>query len=213
MLAGDTSPKEASEAPPRHRGWHSRGYLPHRDEAFLIQSVTFRLADSFPVKKLDQWREWIDPETGNIRTSDAQLRARIDAYLDAGHGECWLRRKEIAELVERALLHFDGERYRLLAWVIMPNHVHVIAQIIEGFDLSGIVHSWKSWTAQQANRLLGRSGPFWFREYWDRFIRDDAHRDSAIAYVENNPVKAGLVAEKADWLWGSAARRRNEDKH
>lgn len=185
--AGNTSPAPGSAGipagikAPAHKGWYSRGYLPHRDEAHLTQSITFRLADSFPLEKLDQWRDWIDPETGKILSSNARIRAHIESWLDAGHGECWLRDPRVAELVENALLHFDGERYRLLAWCVMPNHVHVVAHFDQGHSLADVVHSWKSFTASEANRILRRRGAFWFREYWDRFIRDDRHLQNAVA--------------------------------
>jgi len=193
-----------------HKGWYSRGYLPHRDEAHLIQSITFRLADSFPAEMLDQWRDWIDPKTGEILSSDARTRARIEAWLDAGHGKCLLRDPRIAELVENALLHFDGERYRLLAWCVMPNHVHVVAHFDQGHSLADVVHSWKSFTASEANRILCRKGAFWFREYWDRFIRDERHLQKTLDYVEANPVTAKLAGSPEEWAWSSARKRLEE---
>lgn len=110
-------------------------------------------------------------------------------------------------MVEDALLHFDGERYRLLAWVIMPNHVHVLAETLPVYRLGDIVHSWKSFTAKEANRILGRMGPLWQEEYFDRFIRDDDHLRETIRYIEQNPVAGGLAAKAEDWPFGSARRR------
>ena len=107
-------------------------------------------------------------------------------------------------MVEQALLYFDHDRYRLRAWCVMPNHVHVMFDEWVGHPLHKVVWSWKSWTAKQANAQLGRSGAFWHREYFDRFIRDAAHLSNAIAYIEQNPVKARLVANSTDWLWSSA---------
>jgi putative transposase len=104
-------------------------------------------------------------------------------------------------------LHFDGERYRLMAWCIMPNHVHVLIETVAAFRLDQVLHSWKSYTAQKANEALGRKGPFWAREYYDRYIRDDQHFADAVAYIEQNPVKAGLVETAAAWRYSSAARR------
>jgi putative transposase len=112
-----------------------------------------------------------------------------------------------AAIIETALLHFDGERYRTFAWCVMPNHVHVIVEQAEGWPLSGIVHSWKSYTANQINRVLGRAGALWHREYFERFMRDDDHLSATIAYVENNPVAAGLVERAQDWRWSSARLR------
>lgn len=172
------------------KGWVSRGYLPHFDTPDVIQSVTFRLADSLPAEIMARIN------------SKAGTSAEVDTYLDAGHGRCLLRQAEIADLVERALLHFDGERYRLLAWVVMPNHVHVLVQ--PGVPLAELLHTWKSFTGKAVNRLLGDAGTVWQPDYFDRFIRDESHLAAATAYVENNPVKAGLCLKAEEWRWGSA---------
>lgn len=136
-----------------------------------------------------------------------QIYQRAEEYLDAGHGECWLRQPDIAKVVEDALVHFDGERYRLLAWCVMPNHVHVLIETGEGFPLGDILHAWKSFTAKAVNKILRRRGEFWQREYFDRFIRNAEHYAAALAYIEENPVKAGLARVKTDWLWSSARVR------
>jgi len=112
-----------------------------------------------------------------------------------------LRDPVSARIVENALGFFDGERYRLLSWVIMPNHVHVLIEQIPGYRLGDIVHSWKGFTAKQINHLRGRQGAFWAPDYYDRFVRDAVHFESALAYIRNNPVKAGLVAVPEDWPW------------
>jgi REP element-mobilizing transposase RayT len=77
-----------------------------------------------------------------------------------------------------------------------------------GFPLSEVVHSWKSFTANEANKILGRSGDFWQREYHDRFIRDDDHYRNAVFYIENNPVKAGLAKTAQAWRYSSAWEHR-----
>jgi REP element-mobilizing transposase RayT len=132
------------------------------------------------------------------------LRRRIVTYEDAGHGACWLGDSRIATLVQAALFYFDAQRYRLIAWCIMPNHVHVLVETVPGHPLDKIVHSWKSYTAQKANELLARSGPFWAREYYDRYMRDDAHLAQTVAYIEHNPVKAGFVKTAEAWKFSSA---------
>lgn len=182
--------------------WHSRGYLPHREGGEIPQSITFRLYDSLPQTLLDEWRKELAQLTETERQTER--RKRIDSALDAGYGECWLREPRIGKLVEDALLHFDGQRYQLHAWSVMPNHVHVLATPLHGYSLSSILHSWKSFTAKEANRLLERSGAFWLEEYFDRAIRDDNHFNKVIEYIENNPVKAGLCQRASDWLYGSA---------
>jgi putative transposase len=179
-----------------HKGWHSRGYLPHFDSAEAIQFVTFRLADSLP------------RAVAEALASQSDGLAATDQKLDDGLGACWLKKPEIADVVENALLHFDGERYRALSWCVMPNHVHVVIDVLDGNSLGAIVHSWKSFSAKEANRLLARSGSFWHRDYFDRFIRDEGHYQRTVEYVENNPVKAGLAAAASDWSWSSARLRR-----
>jgi REP element-mobilizing transposase RayT len=110
----------------------------------------------------------------------------------------------IASLMQDAFLHFDGDRYRLLAWVVMPNHVHVVAEMLVDYALAAIVQSWKRHTARQANILLNRQGPLWQSDYYDRYVRNQRHYDQAVAYVHNNPVVAHLVERAEDWPWSSA---------
>ena len=203
---GTACPSGARASRP-HKEWHSRGYLPHLDQPELIQFVTFRLSDSVPAEVVAAWKAKL-ALTGREPADDprcAELRERIERYSDQGHGACWLRDERIAESIEKTLLHFDGVRYRLLAWVIMPNHVHALLETLPGFPLGGVVHSWKSFSAKQANRLLGRTGPFWMQDYFDRYIRDEEHFAAAREYIEQNPVKAGLVRSADDWQWGSAS--------
>lgn len=112
-----------------------------------------------------------------------------------------------ATIIEQTLLHFDGERYRVFAWCVMPNHAHVIIEQFDGWPLAQIVHSWKSFTANAINRALSRNGTVWMREYFDRFMRDNDHLSTTIAYVEGNPVSAGLAERPEDWRWSSARLR------
>src|SRR3990172_4271643 len=100
------------------RGWHQRGYLPHFDAPGVPQFVTFQLDDCFPVTRRAEW------ETLLSEPDDSAKRRKLEAWLDRGHGECWLRRREAGELVEKILLEGDGRDYRMEAWVVMPNHVH-----------------------------------------------------------------------------------------
>jgi REP element-mobilizing transposase RayT len=134
----------------------------------------------------------------------ADRRAAIDELLDQGYGACWLRRPDLAQLVENALLHFDGERWRTLAWNVMPNHVHWLVEPLAGLSLAKLLQTVKGFTGREANRILGQTGAFWEREYHDRVIRDDQHLLNVIAYIHNNPVKSGLVKRAEDWRWSSA---------
>ncbi len=177
------------------QGWHERGYLPHRDEPDLTQFVTFRLADSFPEELREPWEKLRQIE------DDRQRRAQLEAWLDLGHGVCHLRDAHIAAIVAAALRHFDGSRYRLIAWVVMPNHVHVLFEV-GSIPMAKVVQGWKRHTAREANQLLGQNGAFWQPDYWDTYMRDDEHQQRTIRYIRNNPVKAGLVTEYQDWPWG-----------
>ena len=119
----------------------------------------------------------------------------------------WMKDPRVARLVQDALLYFDGERYELPAWVVMPNHVHALLIPLQGRTLTGILHSWKSFTSNKANKLLGREGDFWQPDYFDRFIRHARHYEDAIEYIESNPVKAGLGVNNEDWEFSSARLR------
>jgi REP element-mobilizing transposase RayT len=184
-------------------GWHGRGYLPHFEGGEVAQFVTFRLKDSLPESVVERWRR----ELG--REEEPQLRRRVEAYLDRGYGAASLREPRVAAIVQNALLHYDGARYRLAAWVVMPNHVHVLASACGGHTLSGIMHSLKSYTSGEVNKLLGRKGAFWMEDYFDRYVRDSVHYGRAVAYIENNPVKAKLCRQPAEWPFGSARFKRH----
>lgn len=106
------------------------------------------------------------------------------------------------------LLYFENSRYKLFAWVIMPNHVHLLIKPINNFEISEIVHSWKSFTANRANKLLERNDAFWFPEVFDRYIRNQKHFENTVEYIENNPVKARLCKEKCDWRFSSAYKQK-----
>ena len=181
-------------------GWHENGYLPHRDEPGLIQFVTFRLADAFPAELRPEWEGLLKIE------DDRQRRIKLEAYLDLGRGECHLRRADLAAMVEGSLLFRHGLHYELRAWVIMPNHVHLLFRV-QDVPMWQLVDAWKGFTAKAANRLLGRKGRFWQEGYWDTYMRDDEHEARARRYIENNPTKAKLAAFARDWPWSSARFR------
>jgi putative DNA methylase len=195
--------QEDLESPAHEKGWYARGYLPHFEGGAVMQMLTFRLIDAFPEQRLLEWEE----ELAKLPFSKAEMkrRLRIEEYLDKGRGSAWLSRPDIAKVTSNALLHFNGTRYLLHAWVVMPNHVHVLMTLRSGESLAQILHSWKSFTANKANRLIGRTGSFWQREFFDRLVRNEEHFRAAIDYIEHNPVKAGLCVEPADWRFSSAA--------
>ncbi len=182
-------------------------------------AVVFRLADSVPEEVSEKWRfqrqdivkraeQQKRPLTHNEQIELQRLYSeKIESFLDAGHGECLLKDAVVAEIMDNALKHFDGERYELIAWVIMPNHVHVIFRPRPGHKLSEIVHSWKSFTSKEINRLLARQGSVWMDEYYDHLIRDEKDFRNQVNYVLTNPEKAGLQ----NWPWCGMKEERGQD--
>ena len=186
-------------------GWHQRGYLPHRDAPGLTQFVTFRLHDSLPASRRAEWEALL------CISDNRERRTQLEDYLDRGYGEGWLRQPDLATLAETSLRHFDGQRFELLAWAIMPNHIHVLVQIWE-IPLVKILHSLKGFIARESNKLLHRDGVFWQREYWDTYMRSEEQSIKAVRYIEQNPVKARLIKQAKDWPWSSARFRDAQGK-
>jgi len=190
-------------------------YLPHWIQKGATYAVTFRLADALPAQVLadyeferrdialrarQQKRELTEVERAELARLFSE---KIEHYLDAGHGECWLRDERAARVMRDALLRFQGERYELAAWCIMPNHVHVIVTPKPPHMLSQILHSWKSFTAKAANQVLQRQGPFWQPESYDRLIRSEEELRNQVRYVAENPARARLK----DWAWVGGGMR------
>ena len=179
--------------------WHSRGYLPHFEGNEIPQMVTFHLSDSLPRTALRRMEAHLKIIT--LEKRDITRRKALDALTDAGHGSCLMASSQNAEMVESSLLNFDSFRYRLFAWIVMPNHVHALLQPLNDWTVAKIVSSWKKFTAR---RIAVDALPIWHREYWDRYIRNQNHFAKAIDYIHSNPVKAGLVNKAENWPWSSA---------
>ncbi len=186
-----------------NKGGHSRGYIPHFDCSEIPQFITFRLADSLPAVLLSEWKA----RTKHLSEteSEIELRNRIEEHLNRGTGNAWLKKPDIAGTVESAILYFDGRRFRLHSWVIMPNHIHIFITPMIGHGVSEIIHAKKSFTAKEANGFLGRNGKFWQADYYNRYIRDERHYYKTVEYIEMNPVKAGLCDNREQWEFSSAA--------
>ena len=182
----------------------TRRHLPHWIPEGADIFVTWRVAGSFPphaeIPSAEQcgWTPSLLPgSTAHPRRAERLDRVRC--------GPVWLQDSRIAGVVANALLHGEAVRrlYQLHAWVIMPNHIHVIFQ--PRVALPTILRWLKGRTSRVANRLLGRTGtPFWQDESFDHWVRSTQELQDLIEYVENNPVKAGLVKAKEQWLWSSA---------
>ena len=183
------------------KGWHSRGYLPHFD-APVYQFITFRLYDSLPQTLLRKL-EW---ELRNQQLSgfDRAFRIKVEELLDNGIGQCFLGHLAVASAVRDALMYYDRKYYSLSAWVIMPNHIHILLRPFPDRSLSTNMKNLKGFTARKANKILGRSGSFWHVDYFDRFIRDEDHHAKTVSYIINNRVKAGLCGKPEEWEFSSA---------
>ena len=163
----------------------SRRNLPHWQQPGATYFVTFRLADSLPAEvcaRLEEMRQ--------LNKSDAL--AWIDRYLDAGTGRCLLRTPANAAVVAAALRHFDGQRYHLGYFVIMPNHVHALVTPVRPSTLSSILHSWKSYSANRLQRAIGSAGRIWQEESFDRLVRHEDELAKFRAYIQDNPASAHL---------------------
>jgi REP element-mobilizing transposase RayT len=133
-----------------------------------------------------------------------RIRGLYDPLTEAGRADL---RRALALVVAEALLFFDDKQYVLDDWVIMPNHVHIIIWPMPNFTLSKILHSRKTFTAREANRMLGRIGEtFWQRESYDHWVRDQRQFNKIVSYIEDNPVRAGLCLSPADYPWSHAGR-------
>ncbi len=187
------------------------GSLPHWYREGATYAVTFRLADSFPDSVLQNYRREKElltqqlaeaKQSGDVEKVEllgkelgSLYRNRIETVLDEGQGEAWMKDAHIAKIVADSILHFAGDRYDLGAWCVMPNHVHLIISPKDGHDLSEILHSIKRHSANEANKRLGRNGPFWQKESYDHIVRDGDDYENQRRYVLRNPVVSGLV----DW--------------
>jgi len=198
-------------------GFHSRGGLPHLKREGGIYFVTFRLAGTLPQTVLVRFKA---ERAAVLERSLAAKRPlawhereelfrwyadRVDKYLDAGSGDCWLRRPEIARLVAEAIRFHRDVRFELQAWCVMPNHVHVVLRPLADWTLSRILKGWKGFTGRRANQILNRTGKaFWQTESFDHLVRDENDLHRCRLYTVQNPVNAGLCARPEDWEWSSA---------
>ncbi len=183
------------------KGWYNRNHLPHFDTDAYPQMITYRLADSLPRHVVARILEETEPD-------EKERLRRFEKLLDNGHGSCVLERPECAEIVVENLRYHDGERYRLLDWVVMPNHVHVCYDRPRQ-SMQDLVRNWKSYTSNEIKKVLGRLGdgePLWQESFHDRFARDERHLTDMQGYILFNPVKAGLVDDPFEWPYSSIGR-------
>ena len=178
-------------------------HLPHWHQDGKYVFVTFRLYDSLPQEKL-QWlleekESWLKqhPQPWSEKTAKEyvdKFGKAVDRWLDNNYGDCLLKKTINRKIVEDALLFFNGERYDLVAFVVMPNHVHILMKLKEGNELIEIMRSIKSYTAKKINENENRTGPVWQSESYDRLIRDPAHFENVIRYIIANNKNLAWVA-------------------
>jgi REP element-mobilizing transposase RayT len=157
--------------------------------------VTWRLDGLLPTQAPDV-----------IYATPGHAFAAEDRALAQSHEHLWLNDTRVARHVAEAIRNGESEKrfYELQAWVIMPNHVHVL--LLPRVAPARITHWLKGKTAMEANLLLGRTGAFWQHESYDHWVRNEREFNRIVAYIEENPVSAGLAAAVEDWPWSSATR-------
>ena len=190
-----------------HKGRHSRGYLPHIDASGITQFITLRLFDAVPTQLIERWKEELAQTSEFSEDSEErkrQLVRRIARFEDRGHGECFFLEPKVSRFAAQTLIQ-DLENVG--SWVIMPNHIHFLFRPAPEPSLGLQIKNLKGKTAREANKLLNRRGTFWFPDYFDRMIRDEEHLRKTRYYIEQNPVKAGLVPRAEDWQFSSAYNR------
>jgi REP element-mobilizing transposase RayT len=189
-----------------------RRHLPHWQPNQAEFFITFRLAGSLPRKAIErlkrhrtQLEDQNDPEA-KIRIQKEIFQKYEQLLNGAEIGPTWLRQNEIASIVVDSIHFYDESKYDLYAYCVMPNHVHLVFRFLDQTDNSDekyrvtkILHSIKSYTALECNKVLERSGPFWQPESYDRVIRDQDELENIIRYTLNNPVKAGFVERWRAW--------------
>lgn len=174
----------------------TNGSLPHWHQTGKMTFVTFRLCDSIPKSVVDKilldYELKLSLNKCGYEKKELELWKwekynRIEKYLDKGIGECLLNNLKCRDIVTQALLHFDNVRYKLVSYVIMPNHVHVVLMPYGKWMVQDIIKSIKHYSALQINRLLGRVGQVWQKESFDRIIRNEEHYLNILKYIYNNP--------------------------
>jgi type I restriction enzyme R subunit len=193
--------------------------LPHWAQVGTVCFLTWRVGDSLPSAVQDEItaeRQRVLRDNGLDARKDwkqslselpAPVRGRVqwalfvlwDRYLDAGRGQCVLRRPELSALVAHSLMHFDGDRYVVTDFVVMPNHVHLLVAFRDEESLLKQCTSWKRFTARQIHRRLGDSGEFWQADQFDHLVRSLEQFDHYRRYIAENPRRAGLCVGAYRW--------------
>lgn len=203
-------------APPHFRGLDSSGefssyhrHLPHWRQPGATYFVTFRLADSIPADVLGYMRRLraeIDARRGDPASSslfeeyERKITQRMEDCLDEAHGACLLRDDVNRQIVRERIAHGEGRHYFVACGVIMPNHCHLLIQLLNESSLESILGQIKAYSAMRINSRVGRNGTLWQEESYDRIVRDEEHLYRVVQYIGRNPLKIRLNPPD-QWRW------------
>jgi len=174
--------------------WRAADSLPH-EVCQAIDCEVHELLNRFSLAAVTDWRRELANRPPGTRSNFARnLLAIRDKFLDEGHGRCLLSNADCARVVERSLLHFDGDRYLVTDIVVMPNHIHFIAAFQDENSFLKQCTDWKRYTARQINRLSQCRGEFWQVDQFDHLIRNEHSFEYFRRYIAKNPEMAKLRA-------------------
>lgn len=179
-----------------HKGWYEGKNLPHLDAGNTTQFVTFRLGDSIPINAMEALEEELRSLKDN---KEIEKTRRIERRLDMGSGSCLLKESRCAEIVRDSIKFLNGKRYDLRAWVVLPNHVHLLVRFASGQTLAKAMHSLKSYTSNELGLIHPEIRPIWQADYFDRYIRTEEHYWRTVRYIHENPSKANLCKHREDF--------------
>ncbi|RBP40575.1 transposase IS200 family protein [Roseimicrobium gellanilyticum] len=181
----------------------TRRHLPHWTQDGATYFVTFHLGDSLPQERLEElrilYKQFATQKFACNEEQDERRREilrRVESWLDAGSGDCWLAHTDVSAMMSNSMLHFHGKRYELGAHCVMPNHVHAVFRPLDNHSLDDVLHSWKGYTADQMNQMLSRKGSVWVQESFDTIVRDARHLARVVQYIGRNPAKADIPRER-----------------
>ncbi|NOX16682.1 MAG: hypothetical protein GXO87_00155 [Chlorobi bacterium] len=183
--------------------FHRRN-LPHIYKPFSSYFITFRLKGSLPLQKLYELKQKYDrlePKTKEEKYENLRnFFVEYDELLHKNKNLIFLKEKQIAEIVKSCIHYYDGKKYNLFCFTIMPNHVHQIFHLPNDKDcISDIMKGIKGYSAYQINKVFNKKGGVWQEESYDHIVRDEDELFALIEYTLMNPVKAGLVENWKDW--------------
>jgi len=196
-----------------------RANLPHLQPLGGTFFVTYNLSGCIPIEVIELWNEEYKKTKKEIKSKEnakwneldnlnKRNFVKRDKFLDTlKTGNFYLKQDAVAKEAAQSWHFWDTKKIDLLAYCIMPNHVHVVFRLFDNEEikqdvyLNQIMHSVKGFSAKKCNQVLGLSGEFWQHESYDRLVRNDTELKNIIHYILENPVKANLCKDQKDWKW------------